>query len=319
MENLELDIIHSLGEAESIAKLMVVRGDIDGLYGLRDIILAGTAKGSSDEFHNFCVNYASRGDYESACNLLLVGLQQHPLSTDLLADYLQYGIKCGRNEDCGKFYNKLKEIPKQRWTWRGFDFSINYLKELTSALSSVESIEEKKKEMLELADEFQKLMPYDEQPFLAKAEIFEFFGLHDDVATTLKEAVSNIKVSPKCCLKYSDLMLEHGEYNEVIATTKQGIVASAQNQASINVGYLYYISALAKDALIHEAEAYKDQAAILDVFSDYRIAEELLDASRLEYLKTIKDRTLILEVKSGIPYNNQERGASWNKLNEVNP
>lgn len=306
MENLGLDLIHSLGEAENIAKLMLMRGDADGLYGLKDIVLTGTAKGSADEFHNFCVNYASRGDYESACDLLKVGLQQHPLSTDLLADYLQYGIKCGRDEDCSDFYNRLKGVPKERWTWRSFDFSIDYLKELTSALSNADAIEEKKEEMLELADEFQKQMPYDEQPFLAKAEIFEFFGLSSDVTAVLKEAVNNIKVSPKCCLKYSDLMLERGEYSEVIATTKRGIIASAQDQATVNIGYLFYISALAKDAIIHEAEAYQDQSAMLDVFTDYRIAEELLDASRLAYMKTIKTRTLILEIKSGIVYKKNE-------------
>lgn len=306
MENLELDIIHSLGEAEGVAKYMILHGDIDGLYGLRDVILAGTAKGSADEFHNFCVNYASRGDYESACNLLKVGLQQHPFSTDLLADYLQYGIKCGKTEECNEYYTRLKDIPKERWTWRSFDFSIDYLKELTSAFSNPEIIEEKKEEMLSLADEFQRQMPYDEQPFLAKAEIFEFFGLHADATTTLKIAVDSIKVSPKCCLKYSDLMLERGEYNEVISSTKRGIIASAQDQATVNIGYLFFLSALAKDALIHESEAYNDSSIIFDAYTDYRIAETLLDAGRIAYLKTIKTRTLILEIKSGIAYKKEE-------------
>lgn len=315
MDNMELNIIHSMGEAESIAKLMVLHGDIDGLYGLRDLVLTGTIKGSGDEFHNFCVNYASRGDYESACNLLKVGLSQHSLSTDLLADYLQYGIKCGKEDDCNKYYAQLNAIPKNRWTWRSFDFSIDYLKAITSSLSDTTEIEFKKAEMISLVDEFQKQMPYNEQPFLAKAEIYEFFGLHNDATETLKTAVNSIKVSPKCCLKYSDLMLEHGEYNEVITTTKRGIVASAQDQATVNIGYLFYLSALAKDALIHEREVYQDETAILDVYSDYRIAEALLDASRIAYLKTIKTRTLILEIKSGILYGQEKPGGHQN----INP
>jgi len=306
MDNLDLNIVHSLGEAESIAKLMVLHSDIDGLYGLRDIVLTDTIKGSADEFHNFCVNYASRGDYETACDLLKVGLQQHSLSTDLLADYLQYGVKCGREEDCKDYYYRLNEIPKERWTWRSFDFSIDYLKAITAVMSDAEEIEAKKVEMLSLADEFQKHMPYDEQPFLAKAEIYEFFGLYTDATATLKTAVNNIRVSPKCCLKYGDIMLAQGEYNEVIATTKCGIVSSAQEQATINIGYLFYLSALAKDALIHENEAYKDETAVLDIYTDYRIAETLLDTSRVAYLKTIKTRTLILEIKSGIAYRQEE-------------
>lgn len=306
MENFEQELIHSLREAENIAKLMIMRSDIEGLYGLKNIVLAGTIKGSADDFHNFCVNYAARGDYESACDLLEIGLQQHEQSTDLLADYLQYGIKCGREEECKKCYERLNSIPRGRWTWRSFDFSIDYLKILASRLTDDKLIEEKKGEMLTLAEEFQNKLPYDEQPFLAKAEIYEFFDLSEDVATTLEIAIDKLKVSPKCCLKYSDLMLERGCYDEVIATTRRGIVASAQDQETINIGYLFYLSALAKDALIHERGEYRDESAVLDVYTDYRIAEALLDESRIAYLQTIRKRTLILEVKSGIVYNAKE-------------
>lgn len=303
---LTTELVHSLGEAENIAKIMILRSDVDGLYGLRDIVLTGTIKGSSDEFHNFCVNYASRGDYESACNLLQIGLQQHPLSTDLLADFMQYGVKCGKSEDAKKYYERLMDIPKERWTWRSFDFSIDYLKAEATHISDREEIEERKEEMLSLADAFHQQMPYDEQPFLARAEIFEFFGDIANFTSTLKTAINSIKVAPKCCLKYSDVMLERGEYNEVISTTKRGIIASAQDQASINIGYLFYISALAKDALIHESEEYDNESAILDAYSDYKIAETLLDSGRISYRKTISTRTFILGVKSGIPFSSEE-------------
>lgn len=303
--DLTTELIHSLGEAENIAKLMILRSDIDGLYGLRDAVLTGTIKGSSDEYHNFCVNYAGRGDYESACDLLEIGLGQHPLSTDLLADYMQYGVKCGRSENARKYYERLMEIPKERWTWRSFDFTIDYLKAETTLISNHEEIERRKEQMLSLADAFHKQMPFDEQPFLAKAEIFEFFGDTINYTATLKDAIQNVKVAPKCCLKYSDTMLERGEYSEVIATTKKGVIASAQDQASINIGYLFYISALAKDALIHENEDYHNECLIQDAYSDYSIAENLLDAGRISYRKTIATRTFILAVKSGIPYNSQ--------------
>lgn len=160
--NLYAELVHSLGEAESIAKLMILRNDIDGLYGLRDIVLSGDISGTANDFHNFSVNFASRGDHESACDLLQIGLQQHPLSTDLLADYLQYGIKCGKSESARQYYERLMQIPIERWTWRSFDFSIDYLKAEAALLSAQEEIEKKKKDMLSLADNFHKRMPFDE-------------------------------------------------------------------------------------------------------------------------------------------------------------
>ncbi len=301
------ELVHSLGEAERIAKIMILRNDIDGLYGLRDVVLSGDISGTANEFHNFSVNFASRGDHESACEILQIGLKQHPLSTDLLADFLQYGIKCGKSENAKQYYERLMQIPIERWTWRSFDFSIDYLKAETALLSDHEEIEKKKEQMLFLADSFHRQMPYDEQPFLAKAEIFEFFGDAESFTSTLKTAITSIKIAPKCCLKYGDLMLERGEYEEVIAATRQGIIASAQEQESISTGYLFYISALAKDAIIHKNEAYHDENAIHDAYSDYKIAQLLLDKGRIAYRENIDIRTLILSIKSGIPYSAEEQ------------
>lgn len=304
MENFEQKLVHSVGEAENIAKLMIIQGDIDGLYGLKEIVSTGTVRGSSNDFHNFCVNFAARGDYESACDLLEIGLQQNKTSTDLLADYLQYGIKCGREEKCEEYYRQLNDIPKGRWTWRSFDFAIDYLTALASELTEEEAIQRKKQEMLAIATEFQNRFPYDEQPHKAMVDIYEFFGLRAEMIDTLKSAMSSVKVSPKCCLKYADLMLEQGSYTEVIVAAKQGIVAAAQEQPTVNLGYLFYLSALAKDALIHEGEQFDNLQMIQDAFADYRIAETLFDEGSTAYMGMIKDRTFVLETKSGIAYKN---------------
>lgn len=306
MEN-EMELIHSLGEAEAIAKIMIMNNDIDGLYGLRDIVLGGSIKGTSDEFHNFCVNYAARGDYESACNLLDIGLKQHSHSTDLLADFLQYGIKCGRQSECKTYYERLLSISRNYWTWRSFDFSIDYLKAAATELHNTKKFEKTKNELLSLVEDFQNQMPFSEQPFLAKSEIYDFLGMHSEAVKALEDGVKSKRICPKCCLRYSDLMIKQGRYDVVLETTKKGIIASAQEQATINIGYLFYLSGLAKDALIHENENYNDETQILDVYTDYKIASELLDKSRVEYLQMIKQRTLILELKSGITFKTSEK------------
>lgn len=301
MESNEMNIIHSIAEAEDIAKMMIINEDFDGLYALKDIVHSSTVKGTADDYHNFSVNYSRRGDFETACDIIIRGLQQHPLATDLLADFLQYGVKCERISQCIECYEKLTQIPKNRWTWRSFDFSIDFLK-AQYEMASGEMAETLKVDMLRLADEFRVCLPFEEQPFLAKAEIYEMLGMYDESVSTLNEAINTVRVAPKCCLKYCDFMMARGEYNEVISAAKHGVVGSAQDQATINIGYLFFLSALAKDALLHGSENYDDAEAVRDIYTDYRIADALLDVNNLVYRRTIKSRTVILELKSGIPY-----------------
>ena len=52
-------------------------------------------EGTADEFHNFTTELARAGYYGRACSVLEKGIEQYSMNTDLLADYLNYGIKCG--------------------------------------------------------------------------------------------------------------------------------------------------------------------------------------------------------------------------------
>lgn len=60
---------------------------------------------------------------------------------------------------------------------------------------------------------------------------------------------------------------------------------------------------MAKDALIHAEGDYKNRERVLDAYSDYKVAEELFDSTRAVYMKNLKMRVRILELKSHIPYN----------------
>lgn len=105
-------------------------------------------------------------------------------------------------------------------------------------------------------------------------------------------------------------MLERGDYAETILAAKRGVIAAAQEQSPVNLGYLFYISALAKDALVHEGETYADASTMEDVYTDYRIAETILEKSSLSYQEVIQKRTTVLEMKSGIPYKSQSQEQS---------
>ncbi len=86
--------------------------------------------GDADDWHNFAVDIARVDLYDLACDILDCGLEIYPKNIDLLADYLQYGTSCERIEKCKAYYKILSKIPKIRWSWRGYCFSISYLKYL---------------------------------------------------------------------------------------------------------------------------------------------------------------------------------------------
>ena len=82
--------------------------------------------GTENEFHNLAVHLAKSNLEDLACRVLERGLKMHK-NVNLLADYLQYGLRCGYRDKCKEYYGILNRIPKRIWTWRGFSFSIEYL------------------------------------------------------------------------------------------------------------------------------------------------------------------------------------------------
>ncbi len=99
-------------------------------------------------------------------------------------------------------------------------------------------------------------------------------------------------------------MLPRGNFDEVIRATQLGISYSAQEQAGVNVAYLFYLSALAKDGKLHKegGDAYFDEARIKDIYLDYMLAEKSFDENRSAYIENINTRTTVLRIKTGIPY-----------------
>lgn len=273
------------------------------LYKLLDVVLEDNLTGDSDDWHNFAINFTQRCDYINACKVLDKGIEQHCNSVDLLADYIKYGMQCGKVEKCTIFYEKLANMPSTIMTWRGFDFSIDYLLLLVRQSVSQDEIDVLREKINICIDKFIRRYPYDEQSYLAQAEVFLAFGEFDNAVETLSDVMSKFS-APKCCLKYADLMLPRGNFDEVIRATQLGISYSAQEQAGVNVAYLFYLSALAKDGKLHKegGDAYFDEARIKDIYLDYMLAEKSFDENRSAYIENINTRTTLLRIKTGIPY-----------------
>ena len=152
LENISSDDLY---EAEAALK------DLNAL--VQRVIQQTVKAGDADDWHNFAVDIARKDLYDLACDLLECGLSIYPKNIDLLADYLQYGTSCGRIEKCKLFYKVLSKIPKIRWGWRGYSFSVSYLTYLWERSDSEKDLEKLQEEMLSLAAAFRKNLPFDEE------------------------------------------------------------------------------------------------------------------------------------------------------------
>ena len=252
--------------------------------------------GDADDFHNFAVTLARGNKYSMACRILEYGLKQFPYNVDLLADFLEYGKQCeqSKTKKLDKYYRALLSIPKVRWTWRGFAFSIDYLlylNEQNNGKDSEKDILNRESEMLSIVEEYRKYYPYESKIYL---DLKRF----DDELKILKNAMGLLKICPRCCLRYAEIMMNRiFDYPEALHAIQRGIKEVNQSQARINFGYLYYTSALCKMAKFHQDEKNFEEAEILDIYCDFNIALSEL-GEKQEYRDIIISKTRILVNKT---------------------
>ena len=277
--------------------------------------------GNSSQFHNLSSEFARKGLYKHAEQVAEIGVKRYKYNADLLADVVKFGADSQEWDICKKAYDRLRSIDFKKWTWRCFTFCIDYLLDYMEA-SEPDTAESISAEIKLLICAYKDLK--DERAWVAEADLLLAEGKRSAAIASLKEGVEKVVVSPQCCLKLADLLLEDGDYVDVIKYSSVGIRATAQDQPSASTPYLLYISALAKDALIHQ-EAQKQQAqrdegkdtddsnlgynnlaAVRDALLDYDTAKQLFRDTRPIYVSNITQREIILKAKSGIESNDEE-------------
>lgn len=220
------------------------------IYDLIDIILQQkTYEGDDSDFHNLAVVCAQQEDFDIACQIIDKGLSIYPYSVDLLADYLNYGMQCGRKEQCILSYDKLNSL-KDKWNWRAYLFSIDYLNYLscTDGINNDRIIEE-------LINEFQKKKPEREEAYLVEAEYLfcknKICSENENERTfisVLEYATSDkcpTKRTPKCDLKLADYYFDNGvQLDKAIELLQRCRKNSSEVQQSINRKYVYLLLAL---------------------------------------------------------------------------
>lgn len=266
---------------------------IDEMFSYND------CSGDANDFHNFAVELARADEYRLACAVLDCGLTRFAKNVDLLADYLQFGVKCGLDEETRKVYKSLKKIPTRKYTWRGFSFQVEYIQYLIDQTDSEKQISAYENEIQEVIKDFKVKKPNSEEPYRSEADLYRSLNMEKEEADILKQAFENVAVCPKCALRYADLMLEIGNYDEACKAVERGKKDATQPQASVSEGYLYYLSALCTIALVSkENREYKDEE-VKKIYSDFNLALKEFKGSK-SYVSVIKSKTNVLVSKTGI-------------------
>ena len=256
--------------------------------------------GSADAWHNISVDLAQKDIYDLACNVLDRGLDFYPKNVDLLADYLQYGMMCGRAERCKTVCKTLIKVPKTIWTWRGYRFLISYYKEQLLLSGTEKELEKYKAEIQQLLKLYRQQFPDDEGSYDCESNVCRELNDHQREETVLWEALEKLKIAPKCAMQLAVMLFERGEYQEALRHAQRALKDSVQTQMSVNEAHLSYLSGLAKFALLllnEETDGYPE-ATVLDIYTDFETA--LRQNLNSTYRSTLKHRAIRLIVKSKV-------------------
>lgn len=272
-----LNDIDSDNDFESVSKLHEI---MNICFNEKNRVLVG----DPDDFHNLSLTLAYEDYFDLACIVLDAGLNIFPYDTDLLADFLVYGIKCERRKDCSKYYEKLIDIPKKAWSWRAYDFSIDYL----LALSDYEIVgEQEEKNLVELLNGFKQDFPNDERPYMSEANYFTYLRKHDDAEVTLRQAIEKINVSPRCSLYLAKMYFDKGHYVETSKMLEHCKFLSAHIFSSSQIGRIYILSALCGIALYYLEESnlndFEREERAKRIYSDYKAASRTKERTSKEF------------------------------------
>lgn len=268
---------------------------------LAQFLAQSTISGSADEWHNLSVELARQNLYSLSCDVLDRGLAFYPKNVDLLADYLQYGINCGRTEQCKAACKTLVKIPKKLWSWRSFHFLVEYYKEQMTLATTDKELEKYQTEITVLLKQYHLQFPDDERSYDCEAEVCRALNDRRREEAVLQQALATLKTAPKCAMQLAVLYFDRGEYEKALVMAQRALNSSVQVQMGVDEAHLSYLSGLAKFALLllkEETDGYPEDI-VLDIYTDFETA--LRQSLNFSLRGTLKQRTIRLSIKSGIP------------------
>lgn len=154
----------------------------------------------SDDYHNKAVDRARRGKKREAAGICMEGLKKFPRNVDLLADTIKYSSEAGDMRTAAAHYSILKEsVPFQRWNWRAFTFSFDYLLKKDPIANE--------DECRHIIAHYKKYLPYEEKASMAESELEEALGNAESSMNVLKEAIRTYANASQCALRLADMQM----------------------------------------------------------------------------------------------------------------
>lgn len=248
--------------------------------------------GDSDDYHNLAAELARGYLYESVLRVLNVGVHAFPNDTDLLADTIEYATKGGFPDDAKKAVEKLlsEDIPRNLWTWRCYEFIIDYYK-ARGELSEAD----------QLCNEFVAAMPYDQHGYRSMSEIKRLlhpgeYGL-DEAISILRGALNKGVNAPQCAQALADIFLEKGQYQDAIDYASRAILELAQPQPSIGNANIVSKRGNAYDRLFMKtmSDGKLDIRLAANALQDYQMALSL-EKNSLGVLSPIQKRQILFRI-----------------------
>lgn len=279
-------------------------------YSILDLVCKYKQNGDADDFHNYAVTFSRINDYDAACIVLEHGLKRFPQNVDLLADYLIYAPDSSsddRYEKCDNHFQTLKQIDMSLWTWRGFDFSIQYL--ISKLDQSVESIAAICQELEEISNKYLELFVLDERSYFTTylmQQRLKLIAPKNKPEKNLENAVSLSINAPRCSLKLAEIMFDKKEYDKALQLLDKTIRDSIERSGGVPLANVYLLRFTIKASkLISEMDSSKkinvnDELTlkINNAYLDYRIAKKLgNDSSKINYAQQY---VKIIETATGV-------------------
>ena len=280
-------------------------------YSILDLVCKYKQNGDADDFHNYAVAFSRINDYDAACIIIECGLKRFPYNVDLLADYLIYAPDSSIDDrylKCDSCFQILKQIDMSLWTWRGFDFSIQYL--IGRLDQGIEDITAICRELNEISNKYLEFFSLDERSYFTTYLMQQKLKQIQRIETperNLEIAVALSINAPRCSLKLAEIMFDRKKYDVALQLLDKTIRDSTERHGGVPLANVYLLRFTIKAS---ELIAAMDSANRVDVddnlilkiknaYLDYRIAKKLgNDSSKMnyaqQYIKIIETATNVL-------------------------
>ena len=234
-----------------------------------------------ENYHNFIMDLFRVGDYDLALKVCDFALAQAPLNRDMLGDAIKACGDSSQFEKGDKYLEHAMKIPRERWTFRLFLYSVDFLKTKLKANPLDDNLYT---QAHSLADDYIKYLPFDEHGYNQKAELYLLMNQREKAISELKRYIFETQpdekdskselITAQCCVTLLNILDDSNNYDFIIEICERGLRNTTQEQPSAAIGFFLYRKALALDAKAHD-EKFKVPNTITMALRFYQAAYDL--------------------------------------------